>query len=124
MTAGDVQLLAERLAGGASHFAPYVRSLPVGVEGLPMFFSASAMKALEQYPPVSVQVHSVTVVADVLTVNCQCHGRHTSALMPRALQPGAARLFERQNAGLAQVQVASQLCCKGARRDRRSPCGC
>ena len=69
MTAGNVQLLAERLAGSASHFAPYVRSLPVGVEGLPMFFSAPAMKALEQYPPVSVQVHSVTMVADLLTVD-------------------------------------------------------
>jgi hypothetical protein len=124
VTAGNVQLLAERLAGGASHFAPYVRSLPVGVEGLPMFFSASAMKALEQYPPVSVQVHSVTVLADVLTIICHCHSRHTSALMPGVLQLGAAQLFERQNAGLAQVQMASQLRCKGARRDRRSPCGC
>ena len=61
VTAGNVQLLAERLAGDASPFAPYVRSLPVGVEGLPMFFSAPAMKALEQYPPVSVQVQRLAM---------------------------------------------------------------
>jgi hypothetical protein len=56
-----MQLLSERLAGDASHYAPYMRSLPVGVEGLPMFFSAPAMKALEQYPPVSVQVSSLVI---------------------------------------------------------------
>ena len=48
-------LLAQRLAGGASPFAAYIAALPVGVQGLPMFFPGDALAAL-QYPPVTEQV--------------------------------------------------------------------
>lgn len=51
-----LQLLAERLAGEASHFAPYVRNLPVGFDGVPIFYGPQAINALRQYPPVSAQV--------------------------------------------------------------------
>ena len=50
-----LQLLVHRALGGASHFAAYVNALPVGVPGLPMFFSGDAIHGL-QYPPVSEQV--------------------------------------------------------------------
>jgi len=51
-----LQLLAERLAGDDSHYAPYLQHLPVGFEGVPIFFSAPGFKALQQYPPVGSQV--------------------------------------------------------------------
>eukprot|EP00887_Chlorella_sp_A99_P000675 scaffold5.g675.t1 len=50
-----LQVLAERVKGGASSFAPYVAALPVGVPGLPMFFHGPSLAALE-YPPVTEQV--------------------------------------------------------------------
>ncbi|KAF8068228.1 SETD3 [Scenedesmus sp. PABB004] len=50
-----LQLLAQRVAGGGSAFAPYVAQLPVGVAGVPMFFARDALEAVE-YPPVVEQV--------------------------------------------------------------------
>ena len=49
------QVAAHRLQGEASPFAPYVRNLPMGVAGLPMFYSGEALGEL-QYPPVTEQV--------------------------------------------------------------------
>lgn len=49
------QVLAHRVAGDASPFAPYISQLPRGVPGLPMFFSGEAVEAL-QYPPLVEQV--------------------------------------------------------------------
>lgn len=51
----QTQLLAQRLAGPDSVFAPYVSALPIGVAGVPMFFPRPALDALE-YPPVVEQV--------------------------------------------------------------------
>ena len=42
--------------GDASPYATYLANLPVGVPGIPIFFGAEAMAALQQYPPVSEQV--------------------------------------------------------------------
>ena len=49
------QLLAERLRGEQSFFHPYISQLPVGFQGIPMFFGPQAMAAL-QYQPVISQV--------------------------------------------------------------------
>lgn len=49
------QVLAERLAGQESSFAPYITHLPRGVPGIPLFFPEAAIAALE-YPPVTEQV--------------------------------------------------------------------
>lgn len=49
------QVLAQRVRGGESRFAPYISHLPIGVAGLPMFFPREALQALE-YPPVIEQV--------------------------------------------------------------------
>lgn len=64
------QLLAERLAGEASHFAPYVRNLPVGFDGVPIFYGPQAINALRQYPPVSAQVHGLQRKLDRLHPVC------------------------------------------------------
>ena len=50
-----LKLLYERYRGDESPFAPYVRSLPVGFPGVPIFWSKAELDALE-YPPVSSQV--------------------------------------------------------------------
>ena len=50
-----VQLLLHRVLGESSPFASYISALPVGVPGIPAFYSAEAVAAL-QYPPVSEQV--------------------------------------------------------------------
>jgi histone-lysine N-methyltransferase SETD3 len=50
-----LQVVAHRLEGATSHFAPYINNLPLGVAGLPMFFNGDALGAL-QYPPVTEQV--------------------------------------------------------------------
>ena len=42
-----LQLLVHRALGDASPFAPYVNALPVGVAGLPLFFSGEAIDALQ-----------------------------------------------------------------------------
>ncbi len=42
-----LQLLVHRALGDASPFAAYVSALPVGVAGLPMFFSGEAIDALQ-----------------------------------------------------------------------------
>jgi hypothetical protein len=55
-----LQLLHERVVSkGDSDFAAYIDLLPVGVQGLPMFFSQQAIKEL-QYPPVREQVRNMT----------------------------------------------------------------
>ena len=48
-------LLVERLMGDQSHFWPYLQTLPNGVPGLPLFYSETALQAL-QYPPLIEQV--------------------------------------------------------------------
>lgn len=48
-------LLAQRVLGAESPFAPYIANLPLGFPGLPMFFPKPALDAL-QYPPVLAQV--------------------------------------------------------------------
>ena len=55
MRASPLQLLVHRALGDGSPFATYLSALPVGVPGIPIFFGAEAIAAL-QYPPVSEQV--------------------------------------------------------------------
>lgn len=50
-----LQVVAHRLQGATSPFAPYISNLLLGVAGLPMFFGGDALAAL-QYPPVTEQV--------------------------------------------------------------------
>lgn len=50
-----LQLLAQRALGNGSLWAPYIRNLPVGFAGVPMFFGGEELGAL-QYPPVVEQV--------------------------------------------------------------------
>ena len=54
-----VQLLAERVAGTSLVFNAYIANLPIGVAGLPMFFPAQSIRAL-QYPPLIEQASSMT----------------------------------------------------------------
>lgn len=49
-----LQLLAHRVQGPTSPFAPYIASLPLGFS-TPTFFSPQAVAAI-QYPPVTMQV--------------------------------------------------------------------
>lgn len=51
----SLRLLHERAKGDKSFFDPYLKSLPVGVPGLPMFYSGPVLQDL-QYPPVIEQV--------------------------------------------------------------------
>lgn len=51
-----LQLLAHRVQGSTSPFASYISNLPVGVQGVPIFFPADAIQAIN-YPPVSAQVN-------------------------------------------------------------------
>lgn len=46
-----LQVLQERILGSKSFFRHYISNLPVGVPGIPLFFSQNAIKALEEYPP-------------------------------------------------------------------------
>ncbi len=46
-----LQVLKERIMGPDSPFHSYIDNLPMGVPGIPMFFSPDAIRALEQYPP-------------------------------------------------------------------------
>ena len=48
-------LLEERAKGSASRFAPFVDLLPAAFRGVPSFFAADAVAAL-QYPPVTEEV--------------------------------------------------------------------
>ncbi len=50
-----MQVLSYRVQGSQSAFDPYIRNLPVGVAGLPMFFGRDPLRALE-YAPVTRQV--------------------------------------------------------------------
>ncbi|GFH20538.1 NADPH:adrenodoxin mitochondrial isoform X1 [Haematococcus lacustris] len=50
-----LQLLDHRLMAASSPYAAYIAQLPVGVAGVPIFFSREAINALE-YPPVTEQV--------------------------------------------------------------------
>ncbi len=50
-----MQVLSHRVQGSQSAFDPYIRNLPVGVAGLPMFFGRDPLRALE-YAPVTRQV--------------------------------------------------------------------
>mmetsp|Transcript_40794 Transcript_40794/g.73307 ORF Transcript_40794/g.73307 Transcript_40794/m.73307 type:complete len:565 (-) Transcript_40794:260-1954(-) len=50
-----VQVLSHRAQADGSAFAPYIALLPKAVEGLPMFFPAPAIQAL-QYPTLIAQV--------------------------------------------------------------------
>ena len=47
----SMQVLRERVLGPDSSFQPYISSLPVGVPGIPIFFSPEAVEVLGQYPP-------------------------------------------------------------------------
>lgn len=49
------QVLAHRVQGPDSSFSRYIRNLPVGVAGLPMFFPREALSAVE-YAPMIQQV--------------------------------------------------------------------
>ncbi|BDA46705.1 probable actin-histidine N-methyltransferase [Coccomyxa sp. Obi] len=51
-----LRVLKERILGPDSSFQYYIDNLPMGVPGIPMFFSPDAIRALEQYPPLSEQV--------------------------------------------------------------------
>ena len=51
-----LRLLAHRAAGDASPLAPYLRALPAGVPGVPIFFPKSAVDVLQEYAPVGAQV--------------------------------------------------------------------
>jgi hypothetical protein len=53
-----LQVLVQRLAGDESHFAAYVRNLPRGVPGIPLFFSGAAIEAID-YPPIVEQVRGL-----------------------------------------------------------------
>lgn len=44
-------MLKERILGPDSPFHSYINNLPMGVPGIPLFFSPDAIRALEQYPP-------------------------------------------------------------------------
>lgn len=46
-----MQVLKERILGPDSAFQCYIDNLPMGVPGIPLFFSPDAIRALEQYPP-------------------------------------------------------------------------
>lgn len=50
-----MQVLAHRVQGSESSFAPYIQNLPVGVSGIPMFFGREPLTAIE-YAPVTQQV--------------------------------------------------------------------
>ena len=50
-----LQVLAHRVQGPASPFATYITHLPIGIQGLPIFFPREAVAAL-QYPPLTSQV--------------------------------------------------------------------
>ncbi len=50
-----LHLLAQRARGNGSKWAPYIRNLPVGFVGVPMFFAGDELSALH-YPPVVEQV--------------------------------------------------------------------
>lgn len=50
-----MQVLSHRVQGSESAFSPYIRNLPVGVAGIPMFFGRDPLRALE-YAPVTRQV--------------------------------------------------------------------
>ena len=52
-----LQLLAQRTRGAANEFDAYMQLLPARFTGVPLFYSAEAMKILGQYPPVSEQVN-------------------------------------------------------------------
>lgn len=51
-----MQVLAQRVQGLDSFFASYIQNLPVGVSGIPMFFSREPQRAID-YAPVTQQVH-------------------------------------------------------------------
>jgi uncharacterized membrane protein YgcG len=51
-----LRLLAHRAAGDASPLAPYLRALPAGVPGVPIFFPKEAIDVLQEYAPVGAQV--------------------------------------------------------------------
>ncbi|CAK0785800.1 hypothetical protein CVIRNUC_009011 [Coccomyxa viridis] len=51
-----LQILQERTLGTASFFRHYISNLPVAVPGIPLFYTQEAVKALEEYPPLSQQV--------------------------------------------------------------------
>ena len=53
------QVLAQRALGEQSAFSAYLQTLPARFSGIPLFFSAEAMKILGQYPPVSEQVRGL-----------------------------------------------------------------
>jgi hypothetical protein len=48
---GDSQVLQERTLGPKSFFRHYISNLPIGVPGIPLFYSQEAIQALEEYPP-------------------------------------------------------------------------
>ena len=50
-----MQVLAHRVQGLDSVFAPYIQNLPVGVSGIPMFFGREPLRGIE-YAPVTQQV--------------------------------------------------------------------
>ncbi|GMH33548.1 hypothetical protein BSKO_01382 [Bryopsis sp. KO-2023] len=50
-----LKLIGERAKGDESFFVPYLKSLPVGVPGLPMFYQGPILREL-QYPPLIEQV--------------------------------------------------------------------
>lgn len=50
-----LQLLAHRTQGEDSPYWQYIRNLPSRFDGIPMFFPADSVAAL-QYPPVTEQV--------------------------------------------------------------------
>eukprot|EP00210_Caulerpa_lentillifera_P002162 g2076.t1 len=52
----SLKLLLERIKGERSSYSPYLRTLPVGLPGAPIFFSPVAVKALE-YPPLIQQIN-------------------------------------------------------------------
>lgn len=89
-------MVAHRLLGQASPFAPYINNLPMGVAGLPMFFNGEALGEL-QYPPVTEQVLTVC-------------GHHASYLMRSA------------DSCVQQAQDVRAFCCPDWRARRIRQC--
>lgn len=88
-----MQLLGERLAGEASNYAPYVHNLPAGVGGVPIFYATPAMKALQQYPPVSAQVPTAS---PVVVVHSHCwRDRDAQKLCGSATDPAQVQVMRR-----------------------------
>ena len=102
--------------GDASPFATYLANLPVGVPGIPIFFGAEAMAALQQYPPVSEQVKR----------RCRwlaAYARDELAGLPGgAGDPFRGQLVDANALGVPLQAACAPLLCAAAVRDTSTVC--